>query len=52
MEKHDVMIQGGDPSQHRSQGIVERFNRTLIVTENGFPDCRMLLVPKIMKRLG
>ena len=52
MEKHDVMIQGGDPSQHRSQGIVERFNRTLTVTENGFPDCRMLLVPKIMKRLG
>ena len=28
MEK-DVMIQRGDPSQHRSQGIVERFNRTL-----------------------
>ena len=28
MEKHDV-IQRGDPSQHRSQGIVERFNRTL-----------------------
>ena len=28
MEKHDVMIQCGDPSQHRSQGIVERFNRT------------------------
>ena len=29
MEKHDVMIQCGDPSQHHSQGIVERFNRTL-----------------------
>ena len=29
MEKHDVMIQRGDPSQYRSQGIVERFNRTL-----------------------
>ena len=29
MEKHDVMIQHGDPSQHRSQGTVERFNRTL-----------------------
>ena len=29
MEKHDVMIQRGDPSQHESQGIVERFNRTL-----------------------
>ena len=29
MEKHNVMIQRGDPSQHRSQGIVERFNRTL-----------------------
>ena len=29
MEKHDVLIQRGDPSQHRSQGIVERFNRTL-----------------------
>ena len=29
MEKHVVIIQRGDPSQHRSQGIVERFNRTL-----------------------
>ena len=29
MEKHDVIIQHGDPSQHHSQGIVERFNRTL-----------------------
>ena len=29
MEKHDVIIQRGDPSQHRSQGIVERFNKTL-----------------------
>ena len=29
MEKHDVIIQCGDPSQHRLQGIVERFNRTL-----------------------
>ena len=29
MEKHDVMIQRGDPSQHRSQGIVERFHRML-----------------------
>ena len=29
MEKHDVIIQHGDPSQHRSQGIMERFNRTL-----------------------
>ena len=29
MEKHDVMIQRGDPSQHRLQVIVERFNRTL-----------------------
>ena len=29
MEKHDVIIQRGDASQHRSQGIVERFNRTL-----------------------
>ena len=29
MEKHDVIIQMGDPSQHRSQGIVEGFNRTL-----------------------
>ena len=29
MEKHDVMIQRGDPSQHQLQGIVERFNRTL-----------------------
>ena len=62
MEKHDVLIQRGDPSQHRSQGILERFNRTLAdrlfsyqyhkeldvpqrVAENGFPDCRMWLVP-------
>ena len=29
MEKYDVIIQHRDPSQHRSQGIVERFNRTL-----------------------
>ena len=29
MEKHDVIIQPGDPSQHRLQGIVEKFNRTL-----------------------
>ena len=29
MEKHDVIMQRGDPSQHRSQGIVERFNRML-----------------------
>ena len=29
MEKHDVIIQCGDPSQHGSQGIVERFNRML-----------------------
>ena len=29
MEKHDVIIQHGNPSQHRSQGIVERYNRTL-----------------------
>ena len=29
MDKHDVMIQRGDPSQHQLQGIVERFNRML-----------------------
>ena len=29
MQKHDVIIQRGDPSQHRSQGIVERCNRML-----------------------
>ena len=29
MEKRDVIIQ---PSQHRSQGIVQRFNRTLADT--------------------
>ena len=29
MEKHDVIMQRGDPSQHRSKAIVERFNRTL-----------------------
>ena len=56
MEKHDVMIQRGDPSQHQSQGIVERFNRMLAdklfsttknwkilrrVTGNGFLGCRV-----------
>ena len=30
MEKHDVIIQCGDPSQHHSRRIVERFNRTLV----------------------
>ena len=29
MEKHDVIIQRGDPSWHCSRGIVERFNRML-----------------------
>ena len=29
MEKHDVILQRGNPSQHRLQGIMERFNRTL-----------------------
>ena len=29
MEKHDVIIQRADPSQHSSQGIMKRFNRTL-----------------------
>ena len=29
MEKYDVIIQCGDPSQHHSQEIVERFNRML-----------------------
>ena len=29
IEKHDVIIQCGNPSQHRSQGIMERFNRML-----------------------
>ena len=29
MEKHNVIIQKGNPSQHCSQGIMERFNRTL-----------------------
>ena len=29
MEKHYVIIQHGDPSQHRLQGIVERFNTML-----------------------
>ena len=29
MEKHDVITQRGNPSQHRSQGMVERFNRML-----------------------
>ena len=29
MEKHDVIVQRGDPSQHRWQRIVERFDRIL-----------------------
>ena len=29
MEKHDALIQRGDPSQNQLQGITERFNRTL-----------------------
>ena len=29
IEKHDVLIQRGDPSQHQLQGITEWFNRTL-----------------------
>ena len=29
MEKHDVLIQRGDPSQHPLQGIMERFNGML-----------------------
>ena len=29
MEKHDVIIQQGDLIQNRSQGIVERLNKTL-----------------------
>ena len=29
MKKHDMTIQHGDLSQHRLQGIMERFNRTL-----------------------
>ena len=29
IEKHDVIVQRGNPSQHRSQGNVERFNRML-----------------------
>ena len=40
MEKHDVIIQRGDPSQHRSQGIVERFNRTLQI------DCLVISTTK------
>ena len=29
MEKHDAIIQRENPSQHRSQGIMERLNRML-----------------------
>ena len=29
MDKNDTKIKRGDPSQHRSQEIVERFNKTL-----------------------
>ena len=29
MEKHDVLIQRGDPSYHCSKGIMKRFNRSL-----------------------
>ena len=30
IEKHDLIVQPGDPSQNHSQGIVERLNRTLV----------------------
>ena len=40
MEKHNVIIQYGDPSQHHSQGIVERFNR--IIAE----DCLVISTTK------
>ena len=29
LEKHDVMIQCGDPTQHRLPGIVESFNQNV-----------------------
>ena len=45
MEKHDVMIQCGDASQHQSQGIVERFNRTLQI------DCLPISTTKNLKIL-
>ena len=40
MEKHDVLIQRGDPSQHRLQGIVETFNRKLQI------DCSVINIIK------
>ena len=30
MTKHDVRIRTGNVNVHRDQGIVERFNRTLV----------------------
>ena len=50
MEKHDVIIQLGDPSQHRSQGIVERFNRTLADRLFSYQDHKELEDPSRSKR--
>ena len=45
MERHDVIIQCGDPSQHQSQGIVERFNRTLADRLFSYQNCKELEDP-------
>ena len=50
MEKHDVMTQRGDPSQHHLQGIVERFNRTLADRLFGFQSHKELGDPSKSNR--
>ena len=50
MEKHDVIIQCGDPSQHRSQGIVERFNRMLADRLFSYQYCKELEDPSKSSR--
>ena len=40
MEKHDVIIQRGDPSQHQSQGIVESLIERLQI------DCSVISITK------
>ena len=39
MEKHDVIIEHGDPSQHRSGGIVERFTHICRIKRCGGAGC-------------
>ena len=50
MEKHGVIIQQGDPSEHRLQGIVERFKRTLADRLFSYQHCKELEDPSKSNR--